>query len=148
MTHTTPTHARLVLRAQVARDVMSSDLVSLEADANLSDALSLFVDRGFGAAPVIDTAGRAIGVLAKVDILTHQHSSLAQSVAPREILDRTQVSDLMSPVVYKVQPETPIWEVLEQFRSLKVHHLFVEDRHGILLGVISTIDILERIVLE
>jgi CBS-domain-containing membrane protein len=73
---------------------------------------------------------------------------LAQSVAPREILDRTQVSDLMSPVVYKVQPETPIWEVLEQFRSLKVHHLFVEDRHGILLGVISTIDILERIVLE
>ena len=148
MTHTTPTHARLVLRAQVARDVMSSDLVSLEANAKLSDALSLFVDRGFGAAPVIDVVGRAIGVLAKVDILTHQHSSLAQSVAAPEVLDRTQVSDLMSPVVYKVQPETPIWEVLEQFRSLKVHHLFVEDRHGVLLGVISTIDILERIVLE
>ncbi len=148
MTHTTPTHARLVLRAQVARDVMSTDPVSLEADAGLPDALSLFVDRGFGAAPVIDTAGRAIGVLAKVDILTYQHSSLAQSGNSADILKNVRVSDLMSPVVYAVGPETPVWEVLEQIRSLKVHHLFVQDRQGVLLGVISTLDILERIVLE
>lgn len=148
MTHTTPTHARLVLRAQVARDVMSTDPVSLEADAKLPDALSLFVDRGFGAAPVIDTAGRAIGVLTKADILTYQHSPLAQSGTAPELVDRVRVSDLMSPVVYTVKPETPIWEVLEQIRSLKVHHLFVQDRHGVLLGVISTLDILERIVLE
>lgn len=148
MTHITPTHARLVLRAQVARDVMSSDPVSLEADANLNDALTLFVDRGFGAAPVIDTAGRAIGVLAKADILTYQHSPLAQAGTAPEVMDRVRVSDLMSPVVYTVKPETPIWEVLEQIRTLKVHHLFVQDRQGVLLGVISTLDILERIVLE
>lgn len=148
MAHTTPTHARLVLRAQVARDVMSSNPVSLEANARLPDALSLFVDRGFGAAPVIDAAGRAIGVLAKIDILNYQNSPLVQSGTLPEMLDRPRVSDLMSPVVYKVLPETPIWEVLEQIRSLKVHHLFVQDRHGVLLGVISTLDILERIVLE
>ncbi len=148
------TQSRLVLKAQVALDVMSSELVSLEADATLNEAIELFVDRGIRAAPVIDDAGRAIGVLARVDILAYERTIRIRLTDPGMAesfmggLDRVRVADLMSPVVYTVKPETPIEEVLDEMRQLKVHHLFVQDSQGVVLGVVSALDIIELIDLE
>ena len=148
------TPPRLVLRAQVARDVMSSELVSLEADATLFEAIELFVDRGIRAAPVIDAAGRPIGVLARVDILAYERAFRSRfddnPVAETFMrgLDRVRVADIMSPVVYTISPETPIEEVLEEMRQLKVHHLFVQDSQGVVLGSVSALDIIDQIVLD
>jgi CBS domain-containing protein len=51
------------------------------------------------------------------------------------------VRDIMTPVVFSVTPETSAREVIEQFRSLKVHRLFVVDHDGALVGVISALDV-------
>ncbi len=148
------TQAKLVLKAKVALDVMSSELVSLEADATLNEAIELFVDRGIRAAPVIDEAGRAIGVLARVDILAYERAIRARLDEPGMAesflggLDRVQVADLMSPVVYTVQPNTPMEEVLNEMRQLKVHHLFVQDSQGVVLGAVSALDIIDQIQSE
>jgi CBS-domain-containing membrane protein len=57
----------------------------------------------------------------------------------------TQVHDIMTPFVFAVGPQTPAATVVEAMLALAVHHLFVADPQGDILGVISTIDVLRRL---
>ncbi len=154
----------LHLHAATAAELMMPDPVSLRADASIKEAIALLIDRGFSAAPVIDDAGRPIGVLSRSDILAHDREAVpfgadyydrpdlaTNSGEPLregfqiESVDRTTVRDLMTPAVFAVAPETPAGEVVQEMLSLKVHRLFVVDASGILVGVISALDILRRL---
>jgi CBS domain-containing protein len=55
------------------------------------------------------------------------------------------VRDIMTPVVFIVKTDTPVREVVKQMVSLKVHHLFVVDADGALVGVISSLDVLRNL---
>jgi CBS domain-containing protein len=153
----------LMLTAETAEDVMSPNPVSLRADATIREAIALFTDRGFGAAPVIDDAGRPLGVVSQTDILLHDREQTRQAFtaaesgwdefpAPSrhegfsvEVVDSTPVRDLMTPTVFTVDLHTPVERVVEQFQTLKVHHLFVVDEGLSLVGVISALDVLKHL---
>jgi len=61
---------------------------------------------------------------------------------PFEEMDRASIKDIMTPVVYSIPPDAPVTEVIQQMLGLKVHRLFVVDKDGVLVGVISTMDVL------
>src|SRR5215831_16434949 len=113
----------LFLRAETAADVMTANPVSLNADARVREALELLTARGFGAAPVIDEAGRPVGVLSRSDLLIHDRE-LVEYVPTRNAEgsgDPARVRDLMTPIIFTVRPHTPIAEVVGQMVQLKVH---------------------------
>jgi CBS domain-containing protein len=62
-----------------------------------------------------------------------------------ERMERTLVRDIMTRAVFSVTPETPAAAVVEQILTLNVHRLFVVDRLGVLIGVISALDVLRRL---
>jgi CBS domain-containing protein len=157
---------RLSLAAETAADVMTSNPVSLEEKATLREALALLIDKGYSAAPVIDYAGRPVGVLSRSDILVHdretvEHLTEAEHYSRSELkgrtgeplgrgfqvekVDRTRVRDLMTPAVFCVSPETPAAKVVADLVALNVHRLFVIDGNGVLVGVISSQDILRHL---
>jgi CBS domain-containing protein len=153
---------RLVLAAKTAADLMTSNPISISAEATVREALGLMIDRGFSIAPVIDEAGRPVGVLSRTDILVHdreqtQHAQLLDETGwdtpPRrlregfsvEVADPTTVRDIMTPVIFTVQLETPVADVVAQMLELRVHHLFVVDEDCALVGVISSLDVLRRL---
>jgi CBS-domain-containing membrane protein len=131
---------RLTLRAQTAAELMRPDPVSLRDDATMSEALTLFADKGLTVAPVIDKAGKPIGVLSSSDILVHERERSAGKLAASP--DPVRVRDLMTPAIFAVAPDTPAAEVVAGLLTLSVHHLFVVDADGVLVGVISAADIL------
>lgn len=157
------TRPSLTLMADSAADLMSPNPVSLPADATVREALALFTDRGFGAAPVIDAGGRPIGVLSRTDLLIHEreqgrHPSVIDetdwdeipSLADRggfsvEMVDSTPVRDLMTPVVFTVGVDVPADQVVKQMLSLKVHQLFVVDDDLTLVGVITALDVVRHL---
>ena len=51
----------------------------------------------------------------------------------------------MTPAVFAVRPETPTEEVISQMLSLMVHRLFVVASDGVLVGVISALDVLRHL---
>ena len=55
------------------------------------------------------------------------------------------VSDIMTPAIFCVRPETSAAKVVEKLLALKVRRLFVVDNDGILVGVISTFDVLRKL---
>jgi CBS domain-containing protein len=48
----------------------------------------------------------------------------------------------MTPAVFSVTPDAPAARVVGDMLDLKVHRLFVVDRDGVLVGVISALDVL------
>jgi CBS-domain-containing membrane protein len=161
----TEASARLTLRAETAADLMTRNPVSIAVDAPVQEAVAFLTEKGFSTAPVIDWAGRAVGVVSCTDILVHDRekveyaaSTLKYSarselelatVGEKGLLDGfhdiARVSDIMTPAVFSVTPETPAERVVNDMLALKVHHLFVVDNQGILIGVISPIDVLKRL---
>ena len=162
MNRRTPAGPRLVLEARTAADLMSPNPVSLRSAATVQEAVALLTDRGFSAAPVIDAAGRPLGVLSRTDLLVHEReqthhatmswdADLESPMTPVhqgfsvEVVDPTRVLDIMTPVVFTVGLHAPAREAVEQMLALKVHQLFVVDREGALVGVISALDVLRRL---
>jgi CBS domain-containing protein len=160
----TSTLPRLVLRAETAADLMTASPISIPQGAPVQEAIVLFTDRGISAAPVIDEAGRPVGVISHSDVVAHDRErvdyvptepmgkEVATSAGERlrsgfqvVDVDRTQIRDVMTPAVFSVTPDTPAAQVVEQMLALGVHRLFVVDRNGVLVGVISTVDILRNL---
>jgi CBS domain-containing protein len=163
----TATAPRLTLSSKTAADLMTPNPVSISADASLREAVLLLHDRNFGAAPVIDSAGRPVGVISRSDLLTHDRESVAfDRPTPEyytrhelrlagaepfpdafrvETEDPTRVCDVMTGAVFSVMPDTPAAAVVEQLLALNVHRLFVVTNDGVLIGVVTTTDILRHL---
>src|SRR4051794_9403151 len=60
---------RLTLQATTAGELMTPNPVSVRAEATLREVESLLVGKGIGAAPVMDEAGRPVGVLSQSDLI-------------------------------------------------------------------------------
>lgn len=156
------------LRATTAAEIMTPSPHSIHEKATVKEAVAFLTDRGFSAAPVIDDAGRPIGIISRADILVHDRQE-ARHAFPEfyhseemhtrqgeklgkgflvEAVDRTSVRDIMTPVVFSVHPNTSSARVIEHMLGLKVHRLFVVDEFGVLVGVISIVDILRQLERE
>lgn len=169
MTHslTAEVAARLILDAQTAADLMTPNPVSIRVDATVQEAVSFLTDKGFSAAPVIDTAGRPVGVISRSDLLVHDRAladraptgsdsheradpvrasgMTSSSASPTGATDPARVGDVMTPAVFSVPPETPAHRVVSDLLGLKVHRLFVVRKDGVLVGVISAADVLQHL---
>ncbi|HEX4613639.1 MAG TPA: CBS domain-containing protein [Urbifossiella sp.] len=130
----------ITLLADTAADLMTAGPVSLQDSATAADAAAFLTARGFGAAVVIDPAGHPVGVVTKTDLLVHARGRAAGLEA-----DHTAIRGLMTPAVFSVNGDTPARLVVEQFLALNVHHLFVTDATGVLVGVISPVDVLRKL---
>src|SRR5262245_20933123 len=124
--------------AKTAADLMAANPVSLSDTGTVPQAIAFLAGRGLNAAPVIDEAGHPVGVLSCTDILIHALCRKAGGEAPR-------ARDLMTPTVFCVRPETPAAEAAEQLARLKVHQLFVVDQAGVLVGVLTALDLLRHL---
>ncbi len=158
MTKTLTVAARPVLGlwAETAADLMTPSPVSIQEDASLTEVIALLADRGIGAAPVIDEAGHPIGVVSHADILIHEREkrrSAGRASAEAEHVagpaaDPTRVRDLMTPAVFSVAPDASAAKAVEEMLAMKVHRLFVVDANGVLVGVISALDVLGHLRTE
>ena len=155
----------LTLHARTAADLMAHNPVSIRAAAGIAEANRLFTDKGIAAAPVIDEAGRPIGVVSRSDLLVHQCEFeknaggkpdyfFAPTFEPVDELSdvtlttKTTVADVMTPAVFAVSPDTAVTRVVSDMVGLHVHRLFVVDEDGILVGVITTMDVLKHLRAE
>ena len=129
----------LVLEEQTAGELMTPNPVSVRECATVREAVDLLTRRGISGAPVIDHAGRPVGVVSRADILVHDR----EAVDP--VADAERVRDIMTPAVFCVAPGAPASRVVREMAELKVHRLFVVDDRGTLVGVISALDVLRNL---
>ena len=150
----------LALIPRRAEEIMTHNPISIPEASTVRRAADFLLKHHFSAAPVIDTAGRAVGVVSVTDLLRKRercaspeyyanatlqyNGSNADSLAD-EHPPETEVRHVMTPMVFSVTPKSPMKKVIDAMVSQHVHRLFVADEDGALLGVISTFDILKHL---
>jgi CBS domain containing-hemolysin-like protein len=123
-----------------ARDVMTprTDIVTMQADASLDDALEVVEDAGFSRYPVIeDSIDNIIGMVHVKDLLS----------VLREKIDEFTVRNVMREV-HVVPGSREVEEVLADFKKRKEHMAVVLDEYGGTAGLVTMEDLLEEIVGE
>ena len=130
-----PRTRRTRLEDVLARDLMTPSPVSVPHAATVREAALALEGRGIGAAPVVNDAGRAVGVLSRADVL----------LAVNAGVDTAPVREVMTPAVIAVPPDATGLDVSEAMVRHMVRRVFVVDRDGIPVGVVTTTDLLRAL---
>jgi CBS domain containing-hemolysin-like protein len=123
-----------------AREIMVPriDIVAVEADMPVGDALDIILEAGHSRVPVYDdNIDNIVGILYAKDLLAHWR----RGGEPRPVrgLERE---------VYYVPETKPVSDLLGELQSKKVHIAIVVDEYGGTAGLVTIEDILEEIVGE
>jgi CBS domain-containing protein len=134
------------LAARQSREVMSQPAVTIEQDKPVTDAVNLMIEKKVKRLPVVDEAGKLVGILSRVDVFrTSMRESpdwkafQKQSIAVENL---RFVSDIMRRDTPTVTPDTPVEEVIRIIDSNDIQRVCVVDREGNFLGLIADRDLL------
>jgi CBS domain containing-hemolysin-like protein len=122
-----------------AREIMAPriDVVGLDQEATLDDAMNLIVERGFSRIPLYDeTIDNIVGIIYAKDLLR----CVAEGRKP-------PLADIARPP-YFIPESKRVDELLAELRKSKVHIAIVVDEYGGTAGLVTIEDLLEEIVGE
>jgi len=149
-----------------AADLMQTEVVQLTSDALIEEAIRTFEEYNIRGAPVIDGAGRLIGVLSESDLTRSEHvrggrlsvedneytlanpsdgtgedDVDAQEYSP-EVAGRQTVGDWMQHGIISVRPDATLKQVCETMERESIHRVLVTEG-GRLKGLISAFDVVK-----
>lgn len=110
-------------------DLMTDDLITVEATDSIGQARDLILALGLNALPVLRD-GKVVGILTASDLADDWAEDLPVATA-------------MSSPVYRIHPEATLRAAADQMLSFKVHHLIVEDHSRV--GIITSFDLLRAL---
>ena len=123
---------------------------------SVGELVSLFLDKGISAAPVIDDNGKPIGFVSKTDIVRElkghspaERTEIDKHVQPwwdTDRLSQLTVGEIMTPTLYTFSPATSVADATAAMAFEGIHHLpVVEEETGELVGILSALDVLDWI---
>src|SRR5436190_1255227 len=113
------------------KDVMTRQVLWLDADAPISAAAWTMAAEFISGAPVRDHTGKLVGVFSNTDVTTHLN--MPQS---------TKVSELMHAEVASVNENALLEEAIDLLIERGIHRLVVTDGTGAVVGVVTALDVL------
>jgi len=142
---TTPEEDKKILKSIVkfgeieVKEIMSPriDVTSVELKTSFDDLMKIILESGYSRIPVYeDTFDNITGVLYIKDLLPHLEKP-----------DAINWSDLMRPAFF-VPENKHINDLLQEFRTKKIHLAIVVDEYGGTSGIVTLEDIIEEIIGE
>jgi predicted transcriptional regulator len=117
-------------------DLMTPNPTSVRHGIAVREAAAFLAAHGVGAAPVVNDAGRAVGVLSRSDVL----------LAAGAGVEAAPVREVMSPGVIAVQPNADARQAFEIMTRCMVRRVFVTDDEGVPVGVVSADDLFRALL--
>jgi CBS domain containing-hemolysin-like protein len=127
----------------IAREVMvpRTDMVFIESDKSVGQALSLALRSGFSRIPVVgENEDDVVGIAYLKDIVAWSHEHPGAEATEK-------VATVMRPASY-VPDSKPVDELLRQMQAQRNHMVIVIDEYGGTAGLVTIEDLLEEIVGE
>lgn len=148
-------HARRRLfQARKIEEVMTTQVLTVRRDELLAQAAAALAARGVSGAPVVDEAGRVVGVISEKDFLGLMQGGAQGSLMALvagclggggclvgHLRDKT-AGDIMTAPAISLGPETSVAEAAELFAARGVNRAPVVDGQGLLLGIVTRGDLL------
>jgi acetoin utilization protein AcuB len=132
----------------LVKERMTRDPITVKRDTPVDEALRIMQDKKIRRLPVVDDAGRLVGIVSQMDLL-YASPSPATSLSIHEIhylLSRLTVQEVMTKEVITVEEDTPLEEAARILVDNRIGGLPVM-REGKLVGIITETDLF-KIFLE
>ncbi len=123
-----------------AREMMTRELLTVDKDTRVLEAVRLLLKHRVSGAPVVDEEGRLIGMLSERDCI----HALVRAVAER--LPSSYVRDVMSTDVLTIADSADLLTIAHLFVTRPVRRIPVISEEGRLIGQISRHDLLASAV--
>ena len=135
------------------RDVMTSDVVTVDEQASFKEIAALITGRRVSALPVLDADGRVLGIVSEADLVLKEEfpegpagGRLFQGRRQRE--DRAKAAgetaaELMTSPAVTVGPDATVAEAARLLHRHSIKRMPVVDPAGPLLGIVSRADLLK-----
>ena len=138
-----------------ASDVMTRNILSVRPDAAIAEAIKLMLDNRISGLPVIDEAGRLVGIQTEGDLLRrgetgterHRPRWLEILMGPGRLAEeyvRThgrRIAEVMTRDPISVSPNTPLKEIVELMERHRIKRVLVLDGDAP-VGILSRADLL------
>jgi len=130
------------------KDLMTTEVVAVRRETTFKEMAAVLRQYRVSALPVIDDAGRVIGVVSEADLLAKE--ALADPGVMAEVLHRQDVrkaegltaGDLMTHPAVTASPEDPVEQAARMMHFMRVKRLPVVNSGGQLIGIVSRSDVL------
>ena len=116
------------------RDVMQADPIQIRRDDALRHALELLVENQISGLPVVDEAGRLVGVLSEKDLLKIFYEP-----------DAHTVESLMSRDPVSISADSQLVDVVDSLMANDFRRIFIHEGEK-LVGLISRSDLMPPIL--
>ncbi len=146
------------------KDIMARDVITAQPDDPLSEAVALMFENQVSAMPVVDNRGRCKGILSTTDLVAVFRKQATGQVEPEELdqfaedlanasqrgsrLGNRKVAEVMTADVVTVSLENTVLEATREMLRNRVHRLVVVDVQERVIGILSTMDLLEAFSAE
>lgn len=141
-----------------ALDVMTTTVISVKPEMTVRDAAKVLVDQGISGAPVIDAAGRMVGMISEGDLIHRTELDTQERwrswwldlfSANRDAGDYVKshglvVEDVMTRDIISVEDATPLTEVANLLETKRVKRVPVL-RDGQLVGIVSRSNLVQAL---
>jgi CBS domain-containing protein len=141
-----------------AEDVMVRDLVTVEPQTSIADAIKLLAEYDVSALPVVGPDNHLIGILSEADLLereelgaSHHRPWWIEAVTPASKLAKEftkahgkTVAQLMSTHVISASEDTPLLEIAPLLERNRIKRVPIV-RDGKLVGVVSQSNLIQAL---
>ena len=124
-------------------DLMQKDVVTIDEDAMVSEAIVMLADGHVSGLPVLNAQRQVVGMISTTDILSAEAES-DDGTALNKVATHTLVGDIMTPTPKTIGPEALVRLAAQEMLYLDVHRLLVV-QDSELVGVITQSDIVRAV---
>ncbi len=158
----------------LASDVMTKEVTTIGLDETVEDLIHLLRVSHFTGVPVVNTEGKAVGLVSETDILRamaytinppgssdqisiedegRERGATTRLLRPPNVpgveaamnaLIKRKVREVMTPVLHACRPGDSLAKVCDKMGWKGVHRIVVTDEDGKVVGLISALDAVRR----
>ena len=119
------------------KDIMTTSVYTVEADASTEEAAWGLTRRHIGGAPARDAAGNLVGVLSSSDLVNPEPAQWIKGQAT--------VGDVMNPDVVSLYADDPAMAAVTEMARRRIHRIVVLDADGKLAGIVTPMDVVRAL---
>lgn len=142
-------------KTQTVEQIMTTHAQTIDFNATVAEALGSMTADKFNSIPVVNANRECVGILSRADLtetLMKEDSELASLLAAGafsqlsatvfETCDDKRVREVMTHEVVTVFADASIQQACNLMAKNQIHHLPVVDSSNIVIGIVSTFDVI------
>jgi len=141
-----------------ARDIMTTNVVSVRPGVSVAQVADILVKRGISAVPVVDESGAIVGIVSEGDLMHRTETGTmrrrawwlrlltgeAASASDFIKANAHKVDDIMTRDVITVTDDTPVREIAELLEKKRIKRVPVV-ANGQLVGIVSRANLVQAL---